>query len=109
MRTIRSYISTDSENSSMSGSVQRKENGFNLYVSPISRHLCPLSILKFSLRRTVSIGSATSTICVINKKELTALNLGDSGFLLIRFDNVTNEPYILIKSVEQTHNFNSPY
>jgi serine/threonine protein phosphatase PrpC len=38
------------------------------------------------MRRTKEIGSATATICVLNKKELTALNLGDSGFILIRFD-----------------------
>lgn len=40
---------------------------------------------------------------------MTALNLGDSGFLLIRFDPVTLEPYVLIRSKEQTHGFNTPY
>jgi len=54
-------------------------------------------------------GSATATICVLNNRELTALNLGDSGFILIRFDSVTNDPYILIRSKEQTHKFNTPY
>ena len=40
---------------------------------------------------------------------MTALNLGDSGFILIRFDTSNNEPYILIRSKEQTHGFNTPF
>ena len=52
------------------------------------------------MRRTYYPGSATATLCVLNNKDLTALNLGDSGFILFRFDNTTHEPYILIKSKE---------
>jgi serine/threonine protein phosphatase PrpC len=66
----------------------------------MSKHLCPTNILKFSmltslfnklkfilgLRRTHFPGSATATICVLNNRDMTALNLGDSGFILIRFD-----------------------
>lgn len=37
------------------------------------------------------------------------MNLGDSGFLLIRYDALTGEPYVLIRSKEQTHGFNTPY
>jgi hypothetical protein len=40
---------------------------------------------------------------------MTALNLGDSGFILIRFDTLNNDPYVLIRSKEQTHGFNTPY
>lgn len=54
-------------------------------------------------------GSATASICVLNNKDLTALNLGDSGFLLIRFDQRSRQPYILIRSKEQTHGFNTPF
>ena len=50
------------------------------------------------MRRTIFPGSATASICVLNKNDLTALNLGDSGFLLIRFDPLTNDPYVLIRS-----------
>jgi hypothetical protein len=46
---------------------------------------------------------------VLNKRDMTALNLGDSGFILIRFDTSNNEPYILIRSKEQTHGFNTPF
>ena len=52
------------------------------------------------MRRIQYPGSATATICVLNDREMTALNLGDSGFLLIRFDNVNNEPHIIIRSKE---------
>ena len=61
------------------------------------------------MRRTIFPGSATASICVLNKNDLTALNLGDSGFLLIRFDPLTNDPYVLIRSQEQTHGFNTPF
>lgn len=49
-------------------------------------------------RRTHFPGSATATICVLNGRDLSALNLGDSGFILIRFDMLENDPYVLLKS-----------
>jgi serine/threonine protein phosphatase PrpC len=61
------------------------------------------------MRRVYNAGSATATICVINNKEIIASNLGDSGFILFRFDTTINEPYILIRSKEQTHKFNTPF
>lgn len=66
-------------------------------------------IINLGLRRTHFPGSATATVCVLNNRDLSALNLGDSGFLLIRYDTLTKEPYVLIKSKEQTHGFNTPY
>lgn len=67
--------------------------------------------VKFILgfRRTHFPGSATASICVLNNQDLSALNLGDSGFLLIRFDLMENDPYILLKSQEQQHSFNTPF
>eukprot|EP00347_Sterkiella_histriomuscorum_P001361 403372331 len=62
-----------------------------------------------SFRRTHFPGSATATICVLNNRDLSALNLGDSGFILIRFDMLENDPYILLKSKEQQHSFNTPF
>jgi serine/threonine protein phosphatase PrpC len=61
------------------------------------------------LRKTHFPGSATATICVLNNRDLSALNLGDSGFLLIRYDALTNEPFLLTRSKEQTHGFNTPF
>ena len=61
------------------------------------------------LRKTPFPGSATATICVLNNRDLSALNLGDSGFLLIRYDALTNEPFLLTRSKEQTHGFNTPF
>lgn len=52
------------------------------------------------LRRTHFPGSATASICVLNNRDMTALNLGDSGFILIRFDTINNDPFVLIRSKE---------
>jgi serine/threonine protein phosphatase PrpC len=41
-------------------------------------------------------------------QELKVANIGDSGFLLIRFSE-NGEPYVVQKSKEQQHSFNIPY
>lgn len=46
-------------------------------------------------------------IAILNKQELSIANIGDSGFLVIRFKN--GEPYCPHKSKEQQHAFNIPY
>ncbi len=115
-----SMISSDSDSSYLTYTNGRRQSGGSTSslanFSP--KNLCPTNLLKFSkltsvtyegLRRTHFAGSATATVCVLNKKDMTALNLGDSGFLLIRYDVVSGEPYILLKSKEQTHGFNTPY
>ncbi len=106
-------VSSDSDNSLLSyyqaGARKGRNQSKNSLNSQQSKTICPLTVLKFSMRRSQFAGSATATLCVLNNRELTALNLGDSGFILFRFDSETNEPYILIKSKEQQHKFNSPY
>lgn len=47
-------------------------------------------------------------VAVKNGVELHVANIGDSGFLLIRFSR-DNEPYVVQKSKEQQHAFNIPY
>ena len=42
-----------------------------------------------------------------NGKEVNIANLGDSGFVLIRFRN--GEAYTAARSKEQQHSFNIPY
>lgn len=44
---------------------------------------------------------------VLNQNKLKISNIGDSGFLLVRFKN--GEPYVPLKSKEQQHGFNTPY
>jgi hypothetical protein len=46
-------------------------------------------------------------VAIRNQKEISIANLGDSGFLLIRFRN--GEAYTAAKSKEQQHSFNIPY
>lgn len=55
----------------------------------------------------LAVGSATAMIAIRNQKEISIANLGDSGFLLIRFRN--GEAYIAGRSKEQQHSFNIPY
>lgn len=108
---MNSILSSDSDNSLLSQNFpgSRRNGSSNSFFNMQNKKLCPVDILRFSIRRTQNAGSATATLCVLNNKELTALNLGDSGFVLIRFDSTTGEPYILTKSKEQTHKFNTPF
>lgn len=46
-------------------------------------------------------------IAILNKNELSIANIGDSGFLVIRFKH--GEPFCPHKSKEQQHAFNIPY
>lgn len=70
--------------------------------------LHPLAILKEAYQQVTAPGSATALICVLNGKELACANLGDSGFMLIRFDD-SYEPFIVAQSVARQHAFNTPY
>lgn len=54
-----------------------------------------------------AVGSATALIGILNNNELSLSNVGDCGFLLIRFKY--GEPYTPQKSKEQQHAFNIPY
>ena len=68
----------------------------------------PYVILGQAYERVSDIGSATALVCALNGRELTCANIGDSQFLLIRFDN-NNNPFVLLKSTQQQHVFNTPY
>lgn len=48
-------------------------------------------------------GSCTACVLVLNGAHLTATNLGDSGYLILRGQNV------VYKSAQQQHDFNFPY
>mmetsp|Transcript_48048 Transcript_48048/g.75028 ORF Transcript_48048/g.75028 Transcript_48048/m.75028 type:complete len:158 (-) Transcript_48048:69-542(-) len=53
------------------------------------------------------MGSSTATIVVLKDKTLEALNLGDSGFLLLRRQEGGYQ--IVLRSKEQQHHFNMPF
>ena len=67
----------------------------------------PIYILEKAFSKVNAVGSATAMIAILNKNELQIANIGDSGFLVIRFKN--GEPYCPHKSKEQQHAFNIPY
>jgi len=64
----------------------------------------PLEILKFGYKKSMEVtGSSTACVVVVNGTSFTALNLGDSGFRVIR-NNL-----IILTSREQQHAFNMPF
>jgi len=64
----------------------------------------PLQILQDAYdTASIVTGSSTACIVVIQENSLKAVNLGDSGFLVVR----NNEIYF--KSKEQQHSFNFPF
>jgi serine/threonine protein phosphatase PrpC len=46
-------------------------------------------------------------VAIRNQKDISIANLGDSGFVLIRFRN--GEAYTFARSKEQQHSFNIPF
>lgn len=64
----------------------------------------PLSILNYGYKKSLSImGSSTACILSIKGSSLDALNVGDSGFRIVRDNRV------VYGSKEQQHSFNLPY
>lgn len=58
----------------------------------------PLYIMNKAFKKVNAVGSATAMIGLLNKNELSVCNIGDSGFLVVRFKN--GEPYCPYKSKE---------
>ena len=67
----------------------------------------PDYVLQKAFDKIKAVGSATALIAILNKQTLHITNIGDSGFLVIRFKN--GEPYCPHKSKEMQHAFNIPY
>jgi len=64
----------------------------------------PLSILNYGYKKSLAImGSSTACILTITGTALDALNVGDSGFRIVR------ENRVVYGSKEQQHSFNLPY
>eukprot|EP00826_Nyctotherus_ovalis_P009989 TRINITY_DN12651_c0_g3_i7.p1 TRINITY_DN12651_c0_g3~~TRINITY_DN12651_c0_g3_i7.p1 ORF type:complete len:232 (+),score=57.78 TRINITY_DN12651_c0_g3_i7:1237-1932(+) len=68
----------------------------------------PLAVLKEAYEQVTVPGSSTALVCALNGKELFCANLGDSGFLLIRF-NDCRMPFVVLQSMPRQHSFNTPY
>jgi protein phosphatase PTC7 len=87
-------------------------------------HNSPKNLFTDAVKNTTSIGSSTFCMAVldIEKNLIHTVNLGDSGYMIIRdhheeSNNVslnkilkpTNSLQLLYKSEEQTHSFNFPF
>jgi protein phosphatase PTC7 len=73
------------------------------YVSSLD----PISLLSLAYSTVKSYGSSTAVICVSDAGQLTICNLGDSGFMHIKF--LCGKPFVVQKSQPQQHDFNIPY
>ena len=67
----------------------------------------PIKLLVSAYQNVKSYGSSTAIICTLQQNQIAICNLGDSGFMHIKFQN--NIPYILQQSEQQQHDFNVPY
>ena len=67
----------------------------------------PTFILNRAFVKVNAVGSSTALVAIRNRRSISIANLGDSGFILIRFRN--NEAYAAARSKEQQHSFNIPY
>ncbi|WJX10253.1 protein-serine/threonine phosphatase [Trifolium repens] len=86
--------------------VYARELVFNLEIrikKKPKRSLNPLRVLKKAHSKTMAKGSSTACIIALNDNALNAINLGDSGFIVIRGGS------IIFKSPVQQHSFNHPY
>ena len=60
--------------------------------------LHPIYILGQAFTKVSAVGSSTALVAIRNQKEINIANLGDSGFVLIRFRN--GEAYTASRSKE---------
>ena len=60
--------------------------------------LHPVFILEKAFSKVTAVGSSTVMVAIRNQKEINIANLGDSGFVIIRFRN--NEAYTYARSKE---------
>lgn len=66
-------------------------------------HMCYVLDHAFAVSPSTASGSSTACVLVVNGTTLSASNLGDSGFLLVR-DGVA-----FFQCPQQQHNFNFPF
>lgn len=52
----------------------------------------PTFVLEKAFNKVNAVGSATAMVAILNKNELSIANIGDSGFMVIRFK--AGEPYV---------------
>ncbi len=60
-------------------------------------------VLEAACTKTIVLGSSTACVIVMNENILTASNIGDSGFLIVR-DGLAH-----MATTQQQHKFNFPF
>lgn len=67
----------------------------------------PITLLSQAYSKIQSFGSSTAVICTSEAGQLSICNLGDSGFMHMKF--LAGKPFIVQRSQPQQHDFNIPY
>lgn len=92
-------VSEEENTDSAKGTNTRENSDSNtLKFDKESVILHPIFILGQAFAKVTAVGSSTAMIAIRNQKELNIANLGDSGFVLIRFRN--GEAYTAARSKE---------
>ena len=71
----------------------------------------PFEILQHAYFQTNSLGTCTACLVAIDHNELSAANLGDSGFIVLRrLPNASAKEWgLYFQTTEQVHFFNCPF
>lgn len=103
----------DDHNSSSEEEEEVKVNNNGIHQSDLEAleeenvELHPIFILQQAFSKVNAVGSSTALVAARNKKTISIANLGDSGFVIIRFKN--EEAFTFARSKDQQHSFNIPY
>ena len=75
--------------------------------SSLEDDIDPIRVLSQAFNSINVFGSSTAVLCSSENGHLTCSNIGDSGFLHVKFMN--EKPFIVQKSTPQQHDFNVPF
>lgn len=71
--------------------------------------LDPLLIIEEAYKYIKSFGSSTICVCTLEENKLKVANLGDSGMILLRYNQEEQESKVISCTQDQQHEFNAPY
>ena len=71
----------------------------------------PVQLMNDAVKKATKFGSSTAVIVTLDARErrLYGANLGDSGYLILRFDRRSGKVGVVFESEEQQHFFNCPF
>ena len=99
MKLLKSRNSQNKESSSENKSLLRNISSGSRSIMSL-KEIHPIKIMTQAYSKVNAIGSATALVAIKHGRKLKIANLGDSGFILIRFNEKNGEPYCVLRSKE---------